>query len=153
MVIVSFVRNELMQIGCYLINYRQFKHFNSTNFRNDILAQPWDDIKTFYDPNDMWKKWKDLFISVCNRHAPLRTKRTRSSKSPWITTVLKKRMNFRDRLKKKAIKTGDPSVWNQFRKTKTQVNREIKSAERPTTKVLLIVVLKINVKLGKRSTN
>ena len=116
--------------GINLINYRQFKHFNSTNFRNDILAQPWDDIKTFYDPNDMWKKWKDLFISVCNRHAPLRTKRTRSSKSPWITTVLKKRMNFRDRLKKKAIKTGDPSVWNQFRKTKNQVNREIKSAKK-----------------------
>ena len=46
--------------GINLINYRQFKHFNSTNFRNDILAQPWDDIKTFYDPNDMWKKWKDL---------------------------------------------------------------------------------------------
>ena len=94
------------------------------------MAQPWDDIKTFYDPNDMWKKWKDLFISVCNRHAPLRTKRTRSSKSPWITTVLKKWMNFRDRLKKKAIKTGDPSAWNQFRKTKNQVNREIKSAKK-----------------------
>ena len=39
-------------------------------------------------------------------------------------------MNFRDRLKKKAIKTGDPSVWNQFRKTKNQVNREIKSAKK-----------------------
>ena len=39
-------------------------------------------------------------------------------------------MNFRDRLKKKAIKTGDPSIWNQFRKTKNQVNREIKSAKK-----------------------
>ena len=78
----------------------------------------------------MWKKWKDLFISVCDRHAPLKTKRTRPYKSPWITTVLKKRMNFRDRLKRKAIKTRDPSTWNQFRKTKNQVNREIKSAKK-----------------------
>ena len=38
-------------------------------------------------------------------------------------------MNFRDRLKRKAIKTRDPSTWNQFRKTKNQVNREIKSAK------------------------
>ena len=67
---------------------------------------------------------------VCDRHAPLRTKRTQSSKYPWITTVLKQRMNFRDRLKRKAIKIGDPSIWNQFRKTKNQLNREIKSAKK-----------------------
>ena len=47
--------------GINLINYRQFKHFNSTNFRNDILAQPWDDIKTFY-PNDMWKKNGKIYL-------------------------------------------------------------------------------------------
>ena len=39
-------------------------------------------------------------------------------------------MNFRDRLKRKVIKTRDPSIWNQFRKTKNQVNREIKSAKK-----------------------
>ena len=83
--------------GINLSKYSQFKHFNSTNFLNDILTQPWDDIKEFYDPNDMWKKWKDLFVSVCDRHASFKTKRTRPSKSPSITTVLKKRMNFRDR--------------------------------------------------------
>lgn len=108
-----------------LINYRQFKHFNSTNFRNDILTQPWDDIKELHDPNDRWKKWKDLVISVCNGHAPLKSKRIRPSKPPWITTVWKKRMNFRDQLKRKAIKTRDLSTWNQFRKTKKRENREI----------------------------
>ena len=68
--------------------------------------QPWDDIKELYDPNDMWKKWKELFLSVCDKHAPVKTKRTRPTKSPWITTNLKKRMNFRNRLKKKAVKTN-----------------------------------------------
>ena len=33
--------------GINLIYYRQFKHFNSTNFRNDILTQSCDDIKEF----------------------------------------------------------------------------------------------------------
>ena len=37
--------------GINLISYRQFKHFNSNNFRNDVSTQPWDDIKELYDPN------------------------------------------------------------------------------------------------------
>ena len=69
---------------------------NSTlYFRNDISTQLWHDIKELYDPNDMWKKWKDLFLSVCDKHAPVKIKRTRPTKSPWIITILKKRMNFR----------------------------------------------------------
>ena len=115
--------------GINLVSYRQFKHFNSANFRADIFAQPRDDLKIFYDPNDMWKKWKDLFLTVCDRHAPMKTKRTRNSKSAWITTILKKRMNYRDRLKRKAIKTNDPYVWNQFRSMRNQVNRDIKTAK------------------------
>jgi len=39
-------------------------------------------------------------------------------------------MNFRDRLKNKAIKTKDAFIWNQFRKVKNQVNQEIKSAKK-----------------------
>ena len=39
-------------------------------------------------------------------------------------------MNFRDRLKNKAIKTKDASIWNQFRKVKNQVNQENKSAKK-----------------------
>ena len=72
-------------------------------------------IKQLYDPNDMWRRWKELFLNVCEKHAPTKTKRTRDSKSPWITAILKKRMNFRDRLKRKAIKTKDPVIWDQFR--------------------------------------
>ena len=116
--------------GINLISYRQFKHFNSNNFRNDVSTQPWDDIKELYDPNDMWKKWKELFLSVCDKHAPVKTKRTRPTKSPWITTNLKKRMNFRNRLKKKAVKTKDASSWNRFRKVKNKVNQEIKAAKK-----------------------
>ena len=39
-------------------------------------------------------------------------------------------MNFRDRLKRKAIKTKDQFNWNQFRMVKNQVNWEINSAKK-----------------------
>ena len=116
--------------GVNLMTYRQFKHFNSANFYADILAQPWDDIKQLYDSNDMWRRWKELFLNVCEKHAPMKTKRTRDSKSPWITAILKKRVNFRDCLKRKAIKTKDPFICDQFRIVKNQVNWEITSAKK-----------------------
>ena len=73
--------------GINLISYRRFKRFNIVNFRTEILAQPWDDIRKFYDPNEMWRKWKNLFLTVCERHAPMKTKRTRNSKAAWITAI------------------------------------------------------------------
>lgn len=39
-------------------------------------------------------------------------------------------MNFRDNLNKKAIKTKDPFIWNQFRMVKNQVNWEVNSAKK-----------------------
>ena len=60
--------------GVNLITYRQFKHFNSANFYADILAQPWHDIKQLCDPNDMWKRWKELFLNVCEKHAQTDTR-------------------------------------------------------------------------------
>ena len=94
--------------GIKLVNYRQFKHFESVNFRADISSQPWDVLKGLFDPNElMWIKWKALFLKVCDAHAPLRL---RPSKSSWITTGLKKRMNYRDHLKKKAVGSLDAVV-------------------------------------------
>ena len=70
--------------GTSTITYRQFKNFNRNSFRSDILAQPWDDLKGVHNPNEMWLKWKTLFLEVADVHAPLRSKRVRGSKSPWI---------------------------------------------------------------------
>ena len=113
-----------------LITYRQFKHFNGISVYADILGQTWDDIKQLYDRDNMWKRWKELFLDVCGKHTPMKTKQTRDTKSPWIPTILKKRMNFKDRLKRKRIKTKDPFIWNQFRMVKNQENWEINSTKK-----------------------
>ena len=53
---------------------------------------------------------------------------------------VKKRMTFRDRLKKKAIKTQNMSNWNEFRKVKNQLNQEMKAAYYTTTPLTNILV-------------
>ena len=85
--------------GNSTVSYRQFKNFDRNRFRSDILAQPWADLMGMDNPNEMWSKWKALFLEVCDLHAPLHTKYVRASKSPWITSELKNLMYRRDRLK------------------------------------------------------
>ena len=97
------------------INYRTFKNFNRDHFRNDIASQNWDVLDNFQDPNDMWREWKIKFFYVVNTHTPLRTKRVRSKRCPWITSELNKRMHERDIMKLKTIRSKNPQDWGEFR--------------------------------------
>ena len=111
--------------GPSIVSYRQFKNFDSNRFRSDILAQPWTDLMGIDNLNEMWLKWKSLFLEVCDVHAPLRTKHVRASKSPWITSELNNLMYRRDLLKIKALRTGDPKDWSNFKKLRNEVDNSI----------------------------
>lgn len=71
-----------------------------------------------------------MFLEVSHVHAFLRSKRVRGSKSPWITTELKKMMHLRDRLKVKAVRSGYPNDWNNFQRARNNANNAIKNAKR-----------------------
>ena len=77
----------------------------------------------------MWRVWKNIFNNVVNRHAPLRSKRVRASKSPWVTKRFKQLMHQGDSLKLKAIRSI-PNVWLDFKKKRNIVNNEIKKAKK-----------------------
>ena len=87
---------------------RNFKHYNSNNFKSDLSTYLYDQIfcDTMLDPNIMWENWKTIFLSVADFHAPERTKKVRSEHAPWITENIKQTMRRRDFLKKKAVRTG-----------------------------------------------
>ncbi|CAH3142771.1 unnamed protein product, partial [Porites evermanni] len=55
----------------------------------------WDDVCSERDVNSAWSKWKELFLSVCNKHAPIRHKVLRGIICPW-----------------KARKTGSEVDWS-----------------------------------------
>ena len=82
------------------------------------------------NPNEMWNFWKHLLMSVIDKHAPLKTKRIRNKRSPWITIELLREIYKRDFLKKKATSTNDPLIWKEFKGARNKVNNSIKKAKR-----------------------
>ena len=109
--------------GHTTVTYRKFKHFNSCDFRRDISMQDWGNIDKFQNPNDMCRaEWKRMFLFCADKHAPIKTKWARASKSPWINSNLKREMHKRDVLKMKTIRSKEPSDWTNFKKHRNYVN-------------------------------
>ena len=65
-----------------------------------------------------------------NSHAPIKTKRVRSGKVPWITSDLRKGMRDRDVAKRKAIlKSNSPQDWAMYKRLSNRINGEVKSTK------------------------
>ena len=118
-----------VQTGIRVVESRSMKKFNRDSFINDLRQQPWGNVYRHGNPNEMWGTWKSLLMNVIDRHAPLRTRRVSSKRSPWVTNELKHLMFNRDYLKKRAISSKDEK-WCEYRRARNQVNNEIKKAKR-----------------------
>ena len=112
------------------VTYRRFKNFDPTKFRNDTFSQDWDRVKMFDNPNGMWHDWKNISLGIVDKHAPLRSKRARASKSLWIPPSLKQRMHERDTLKLNAIRSSDPVAWLNYKQCRNSVNNAIRQAKK-----------------------
>ena len=113
------------------LEIRNMKNFDEGKFIEELLKQHWEYVYFFADdPNAMWEIWKNLFLEVLDKHAPLQQKKIRSKKVPWITSDIKKLMNTRDKFKRKAILTNHENDWLNFKTARNKVNIELRSAKK-----------------------
>ena len=68
---VTHLRSNMHKI----VEVRQLKNFNETEFLQDLRMIDWNRVTTHNNPNEMWDFWKHLLASVIDKHAPFRTKR------------------------------------------------------------------------------
>ena len=71
-----------------------------------------------------------VFLSVCNKHAPVRRKIMRGVKCPWLQAATKKLMNERDFVLRKARRSGSEVDWSMYRRLRNQVSNRIKIEKR-----------------------
>jgi hypothetical protein len=69
----------------------------------------------------MWALWKNLFLEVLDKHAPVRHIRKRKSAAPWLTGEIKKMIFERDKFKRKAMATGSRAVCDEYKTTRNKV--------------------------------
>ena len=113
-----------------IIESRQYKNFMPDYFMDDIALVPWGMIELIDNPKRAWEVWKHSFLAVANLHAPVKKKRVRNSKAPWLTPEIKQLMWERDRTKRIATVTNDQLKWAEYRRLKNRVNHSIKASKR-----------------------
>ena len=108
------------------------KHLTTRSFKNvfreDLKSAPWEGLRNCTTPDEMIVIWENMFLKMADAHVPIRMRRVRNKKSPWITTELRELITGRNRLKRQAILTKQPSFWDKYRKERNRINNEIKMA-------------------------
>ena len=123
--------SNIFQKANDFVEIRNMKHFNEEKFVNELLNQQWENVYFFGDdPNATWRIWKELFLEVLNKHAPLQHKKTKSSEVPWITNKVKCLITTRNKLKRKAITTKTETDWSNYKKIRNQVNVDLRNAKK-----------------------
>lgn len=108
------------------VTYTDYKHFDVNDFLADIQASLCFTI--------ICHNVKNAFLSVCHKHAPVKTRRLKQRFCPWITADIVKLMYARDHAHKVAVREGDNRLWQQYRHLRKS-HQQSGSPRKNTTKV------------------
>ena len=87
-----------------IIQSRNYKNYDPAFFTDDLNKIPWDILEMESTSNEAWIVFKDLFLTVADKHAPVGTRRVREFSVPWLTPSIKELMTERDYHHKKRSK-------------------------------------------------
>jgi hypothetical protein len=66
------------------VEFRNLKYFNAENFQADLRSQEWELLDNQSCVNKMWDIWKTLFMTVLDKHAPIREKSEEQTKCSLV---------------------------------------------------------------------
>jgi hypothetical protein len=111
------------------IRFRSYKNFSLDDFLYDMKTLSGHLHFDFTDVNHFEKSWhsfKEGFVSISDKHAPIKCLRLKPRQNPWINHEIVKLMYKRDFLKSKADKTKNPDMYSEYRKLRNMITSKIR---------------------------
>ena len=105
------------------INYRDFKMFDEKLFLKDLREDPYISNLEF-DESELCKRWelfKKSFITIANKHAPMKMMRAKERYYPWVNLEIVKLIYERNHIKKRAVKTKSEHLWQKLKKLRNKI--------------------------------
>ena len=106
-----------------IVETRNFKNYNNGHFSDHLMFELNKASWNLDDTDLLWAQFKNIFNSVSDTHAPVKTRKVRSTYAPWLTTAIRREMNQRDHLKKKAVKNRSECFNEAYKVKRNQVNK------------------------------
>ena len=91
------------------IHYRDYKKFDGNLFKEELSNK-------LADGNSSYDTFEEIFISVLNKHAPLRKKILKANHAPYITKALRKAIMRRFQLQTRYFRYKSQNNYTAFKK-------------------------------------
>ena len=106
--------------------FRCLRNYDREAFVSDLQNWKMATPSTLDDPNILANNVHDLFHSILDVHAPLKTRKhtTVHAPSPWIAPYIKSLIYERDRAKRKAER--DQSIRPEYKRLRNRVTSELR---------------------------
>ena len=81
------------------------------------------------DPNELWSDFKTKFLTIADKHAPIKQRRVKSEFKPWITNEIRRLSYHRDYLKRQGIRLRSVYCETAYKKCKNKVTNLIRTSK------------------------
>jgi len=95
--------------------------------KKDLVKIPWDTIYLMSSVDDVWEAWKTLFFQAVERNIQKKLIKRRRD-VPWLTSDLKKLLQKKQRLWKKAKFSGHQAKCANYKKFSNSVKANLNKA-------------------------
>ena len=123
-------KSGLMKVPPKTLQYRSFKSYNKSSFRQDLTNVPWH--VALNNPEDLEgcvQTWYKLFLQGAEDHAPTKTCRVRGTATPWMTSEIATLMRDRNYHLKKTKGNKTYFHWKQYCALRNKVQCKIKKSK------------------------
>ena len=107
---------------------RQFKNYNPRQFKEELRYYT-SSYLTSNDPNVLWNEFRNNFLTVADKYAPVRQRRIKREHKPWLTKEIKQLMYHRDYLKRQSVRFTSSNYKAAYKRCKNKLNKLIKTTK------------------------
>ena len=108
-------------------NVWMYKNANFELFNKKLSEFDWSSLHQG-SVNEASSLFTNIFIEFAKLCIHSKTIVVREDDKPWYDSEIRRNSRKRDRLKKKAIQSGNPNVWNKYKLFRNKVNNQKKHA-------------------------
>ena len=119
------------------IRCRDYKSYDPASMNRDFSKVNWLPILNETDVNIALNNFNEILTDIFNRHAKIIEKKVKGRKCPWIDNNIKKLMNERDQVLRKARKTNSENYWSRYKTLRNQCNNLLKKNRSQYSKNLI----------------
>ncbi|KAJ4444139.1 hypothetical protein ANN_05928 [Periplaneta americana] len=112
-----------------VITYRDIKRIDDIALKEDAAQLPWHMIWTLRTVDEKVDLFNTLILQLYDKHAPLKTKRTRRNPAPWMTTEIRSLMSERDLAYRKYTRKKNDEYFNSYKHLRNRTTQLIRNAK------------------------